>query len=100
MKTFPTPAALFATLYACLLGYLAWSANDMPQRAPTHFDVAGEPDGWMNRSTYLLFTAVFGLVFPLVIVGICYAPRRLPASLINIPHREHWLAAERRTETF
>jgi len=38
-------------------------------------------------------------VFPLVPAALCLLVRLLPDSLINLPHREYWLAPERRDET-
>jgi len=43
---------------------------------------------------------IFGLVFPLFVVVLCSALRFLPASLINLPNKDCWLAPERRGETF
>jgi len=43
-------------LVACILAgvatvsYAMWSYEALPQRVPTHFDPAGEPDAWSDRS--------------------------------------------------
>jgi hypothetical protein len=42
---------------------------------------------------------VFGLAFPLFVPAIVYAGRFLPYRFYNLPHRDHWLAPARRTET-
>jgi hypothetical protein len=34
-----------------------------------------------------------------VIVGVAFLIRILPADLINLPHRDHWFAPERRDES-
>jgi serine/threonine-protein kinase len=66
----------------------------------THFDGTGRPNGWMSRSFHLWFILVFGLTFPLLMAVILFLARFLPDRLINIPHRDYWLAAERRADTF
>jgi hypothetical protein len=100
MKTLRTPAIVMGTVYLLFFVCLVWSSGQLPEQVATHFDGRGQPDGWMNRSSHLLFTTVLGFALPLSILGICFAMRFAPASLINIPHREHWLAAERRSQTF
>jgi len=100
MKTLYKSRFILGLLYLCFFIYLAFSVSDLPVCVATHFDGNGQPNGWMNRSTYLLFTAVFGFVFPLFIVGICIIGRFLPGKYHNIPRRDYWFAPERRAETF
>jgi len=53
----------------------------------------------MSRSDHQMFMLIFGLAFPLVIVLLSYATRFMPRGLVNIPHRDYWLAPEKRAET-
>lgn len=99
MKPLRIPAILLALLYACFLGYWAFSGSQLPERVATHFNGSGQPNGWMSRSANQIFMLVFGFAFPLFIVLLCYATRFLPSGLVNIPHREYWLAPERRQAT-
>jgi serine/threonine-protein kinase len=100
MKTARGPALILGLLYLCFLGYLAMSYGQLPDRVATHFDGSGRPNGWMSRSFHLWFTLVLGLAFPLIVTVILFLTRFLPDSLINIPRRDYWLSAERRTDTF
>lgn len=93
------PLVLLLTLYLCLVGFLAVTAEQLPERSATHFNASGEPDGWMSRTGYLRFTLLFGLAVPLLVIGTCYLVRFLPASLVNIPHRDYWLTPERKRES-
>ncbi len=93
------PALLLAVLYAAFVALLIHDASRLPERVATHFDWHGQPNGWMSRQGYLTFMAIFGLVFPLVPAVMSLLVRFLPAGAINIPHREYWLAPERRGET-
>jgi uncharacterized membrane protein len=90
---------ILAFLYACFLGCWAWSARQLPEYVATHFNARGEPNGWMSRSANQMFMLLFGLCFPLLIVLLSYAARFMPSALVNIPHRDYWLAPERRRET-
>jgi len=91
------PHYLLAWLYLGFLAFLVVSFNELPEHVASHFNAAGEPDGWMSRAAHMKFMAVFGTVFPFGIVTVCYLVRFLPDALINIPHRDHWLAPERRS---
>jgi len=61
----------------------------LPERIPTHFDIAGRPDSWGGRSTILILaatalglTALFYLLMPLV--------SRLDKNpqIVNIPRKD------------
>lgn len=99
MKALRTPTVVLVLLYVCFLGYLLYSAGQLPDRVATHFDGQGQPNGWMSRSTHTLFIGGMGILIPLGIVALCYVLRWLPDNLINIPRREYWLAPERRADT-
>jgi len=99
MKSLRPRSVILALLYACFLGYWVWSASQLPERVATHFNGSGDPNGWMSRSTNQMFMLVFGLVFPLLVVLLCYLTRFLPSGLVNIPRRDYWLAPQRRKET-
>lgn len=99
MKPLGILALILILLYQCFLGCWVWSGSQLPERVATHFNGSGEPNGWMSRSAHQEFMLIFGLAFPMVIVLLCYASRFLPRGLVNIPHREYWLAPERRAET-
>jgi ABC-type Fe3+ transport system permease subunit len=93
------PAVLLAALYTAFVALLVHDAARLPERVATHFDWRGQPNGWMSSQGYLDFIAVFGLVFPVFPAAMCLLLRFLSDSVINIPHRDYWLATERRGET-
>lgn len=54
-----------------------WLYADMPETVATHFDIHGNPNGWMSRP----WAASFGPAFALVLWAIVrFAPRVLPRS--------------------
>ena len=98
-KSAARPTVLLALLYLGFFAYLALSAGQLPQRLATHFGGGGQADGWMTRTGYLEFMSLFGLAFPLGLVGIFALARFLPAAAWNLPNRDYWLAPERRAAT-
>jgi len=99
MTRYRLSIGLLVTLFLVFGVSLAVSLPMLPERVATHFDASGAPDGWMSRSGCLIFTSIFGVAFPLFIIGMCHAARYLHASAINIPNRAYWLAEERRLES-
>lgn len=53
----------------------------------------------MSRSGYTTFIVLFGLGLPAFTIAVGYLTRFLPASMVNVPHRDYWLAPQRRPET-
>jgi len=53
----------------------------------------------MSRSSALMFFEIMGLGIPIFFVGIGLLTALVPAGLVNLPHREYWLAPERRAQT-
>jgi hypothetical protein len=93
------PLMLLAILLLGTLGLLAFGGARLPDTVATHFNGAGEPDGWMGLRTHLIWSSIFGLLFPLFPLGFSALCLRLPRQWINLPHRDYWLAPERQGET-
>jgi uncharacterized membrane protein len=99
MKPLRSAIILLLSLYAVFAGSLLYAAGQLPERVATHFDFRGKPDGWMSKEADLLFMAAVGFGLPLFIVGLSFATRFFPRRLVNLPHRDYWLAPERRKAT-
>ena len=94
------PLILLAFLNLVFFVTLVRTADQLPDLVASHFNARGHPDGWMERSKYLLFTIGLAILMPGLVVGLSYATRFVPNALINLPRREYWLAPERRQESF
>ena len=80
-------------------GHFAAYYSVLPLRVASHFGANGVADGWMSRGAFGV-TYVGTVVLMVVLFGgISALVRRLPVGLINLPHREYWLAPPRREET-
>ena len=89
---------LLLTLVA-MAASLVWASQQLPPQVAAHFDARGVPDHWMSRESHLMLMALVGLGMPLFLVGVFYSIRFFPVNLVNLPHRDYWLAAERRAAT-
>jgi hypothetical protein len=67
-------------------------SGDLPENAATHFGVSGAANGWMSPAVFFWFMvgmyAIMTAAFTLV-----------PVDMMNIPHKDHWLAGEERQRT-
>lgn len=84
-----------------VLGVLHWAQvyPQLPERMASHFMANGTPNGWMPKEAFFLLSCVVVGMSALVAF---LAPRLVasrPAEKINLPHREYWLAPERREDT-
>lgn len=93
------PRFLYACLFAACLLMMAYYYPQMPQRMASHFAADGSVNGWQSRDAF--FVLMFLVASTSAIVGFL-APRQIAAKAtarINLPHRDYWLAPERRLQT-
>ncbi len=98
-RRFPVLRLTLFVLYALYLGWLAATARFLPVRTASHFNAAGLPDGWMSPADYLVGAALLPAGMIASLLGVAALLRRLPARLLNLPDREHWLSPENRSAT-
>jgi uncharacterized membrane protein len=99
MKSVRLSVLVLAVLCVCFFGYLTQTLPELPATVATHFGGAGRPNGWMSHRGYAIFTGVFAVGVPALIVGSCALVGVMPKRTINIPHRDYWLAPERYRQT-
>jgi len=99
MNDLRIPRIVYGFLLA--IGVLDWVRRYalLPARMASHFGPHGEVTDWQSKEQFFMTMVVVvgvsfvaGFVVPLLI-GV------LPANMVNLPHKEYWLAAERREET-
>ena len=91
--------AVLALGAAAFVGSMVLGAVMLPDRVASHFGLRGEANAWMSKEANLLFLGAVGLGLPLFILGLTYVTRFFPNSTFNLPHKEYWLAPERRQQT-
>lgn len=91
---------LLAVLLAAMIVSIFATTGDLPNQPATHFDEQGLPNGWMSKSGFLAFTLGMAVATIAFMLTIFWAIRFVPASMINLPNRDHWLSTEQRSRTF
>lgn len=90
------PLLLFVLLLAAASALIGSFTSQLPDLVAVHFDASGRPNGFTTREGCRDFMLLSTLGVPIFIVAAtALLPRLLPASMINIPNREYWLAPER-----
>lgn len=77
-------AALAGWLAAAWLVAAHW--GELPERFPTHFDLAGRPDGFGPPSVLVELLAVQGSIYALL-TGVLVVVPRLPTRFLSVPTR-------------
>ncbi|MCX6028473.1 MAG: DUF1648 domain-containing protein [Chloroflexi bacterium] len=94
----PSRLALL-TLTLLVLLELAYFYPRLPDTVASHFNAAGQADGWSSKAAFIQVNAVIILLLAILFPGISWLVARLPVGLINMPNREYWFAEERRAAT-
>src|SRR5579859_7642041 len=98
MKENPAPLLALVLLSTGYLGLVAGTASLLPEPVAIHFGLGGEADRWTGRSQAVFFFEALTVV-PLIFVVLALVLRWSPAGAFNLPHRDYWLAPERRAQT-
>ncbi|SRR5579883_2391666 len=89
----------FLVLVAIAAGFVWLTSQGLPVFVASHFGFSGAANGFMPRSVYVPFMLGFIVLLPLSLVGLTNLTFNNPHVRINLPHREYWLAADRRAAT-
>lgn len=77
-----------------------WIDRDrLPERVASHFDLQGNPNGWMTREGTVWLMAAVGFIVPLIIFAAFNVARVVPLSCVNVPNKDYWFSQERREES-
>jgi len=87
-------------LTAAAVVFVVQSSQGLPAVVASHFVAGGTPDAFMSRAGYTVFMALLTLGLPLLFPLVLQLASRLPPSMLNLPHRDYWLAPERKAATF
>jgi uncharacterized membrane protein len=84
---------------AAALAGVAWYYPRLPDMVASHFNARGEADGWTGKQSFALMQAgAIGFVALVFVPLVLFLPR-IPKSMVNLPHRDYWLAPERADQT-
>ncbi len=81
------------------VGDLLWFYPRLPAQVATKFDAAGTATQWSAKEGFLaLHICLLCLMTGMALAGRFLVPL-IPPRLVNVPHRDHWLAPERQAFT-
>lgn len=86
--------------WAAFAGYVWRTSAQLPERVATHFGADGAPNGWMTRAGHVRFTVLMGIGTSAFVVAVFAFIRWIGDAGLNIPHKQYWLAPERRDATY
>ncbi len=89
--------AVFAAFVAA--GQIAFYSMRLPRMVASHFDISGNPNGWMSKGAFVALYGGFIAFFLLLAFGTQFLIARIPAGSLNLPNREYWLSGDRADET-
>lgn len=79
------------------VGAFIWGTSaGMPGVVASHFGGSGAANGFMPRGAYLAIMLITGVGAPLLVGWLPTALVKGDGRNLNLPHRDYWLAPERR----
>ncbi len=94
MKSLRLPLGIALFAFALFAISIVTSIPALPDRVATHFNSAGDPDGWMSRTVYLVGFSAITLGTSFFMSALTYAVRFFPASMLSIPREDYWRSPE------
>ncbi|HUN93614.1 MAG TPA: DUF1648 domain-containing protein [Burkholderiaceae bacterium] len=91
--------AVFLVFVAACAAFVVATSSSLPALVASHFDAAGHANGFMPRTPYMGVMVALVVVVGLVIAIVPAMALRRPDARIHLPHRDYWLAPERRDAT-
>lgn len=89
------PIVVIAALAIAAIVDFKRRSPQLPAQIATRFDAQGVPNGWTTRSQFVTTTIGAAVLVGGLVCGLPAVVWFAPASVMNVPHREYWLAPER-----
>ena len=88
-------------LLLLVLAFLQYTyfAPLLPEQIASHFDAAGRADGWSPKGDFFALNLAFVVGMALLFLGLAAWLAKIPNEWISLPHKDYWLAPERRAAT-
>lgn len=71
----------------------------LPERVASSFGENGSAQAYMSNETSLYFGVGLYILFTGLFLAIPYLVRVIPVKYVNFPHKDYWLAEERKEST-
>jgi len=93
------PSSVFFALVALGAVQLFYYEPRIPKILGSHFAWGGFVTGWQTKAAFFSTDLAMIVLATVVAFGIPRIIAAVPVSRINLPHKEYWLAPERRENT-
>ncbi|WP_432542112.1 DUF1648 domain-containing protein [Kineococcus sp. SYSU DK002] len=84
---------LFVTTAVLACAAVVWAATVLPQRVPTHFAGAGEPDAWSSATGAVVFLAALTVGLVATFSALVRWVPRVRWEWVNVPRKQEWIDA-------
>ncbi len=75
----------------------------LPDTVASHFDGSGSPDAWCGKAVFAGFGIGTAVFIAFLLLGVQFLSvfliANMPASVINLPNKDHWLSPARNQQT-
>lgn len=92
--------AVFAGLFAACIIHAFYYYPQIPDVVASHFGPAGKPDAWAGKQVFIAVYLISAGMNAVIFAGIAFGLEWIPATKLNLPNRDYWMAGERRQETY
>ena len=89
----------FLLIVVLAAAFVWFTSRSLPNLVASHFGAHGIPNGFMRRDPYVIVIICLCIALPLLVTVPLNFALRNPDMMINVPHREYWLAPQRRADT-
>lgn len=103
MNRLNNPNYFYSAFIILMVGAIYFVINTsthLPAQMASHFNAEGIADGFMSKEGYTHTMLALVVLVPGLLAVAPFGMRKLPANLINLPHKEYWLQPEKREATF
>ena len=71
----------------------------LPALVAQHFGADGRANGWASRDAFFILSWTMLLGLSAIFMLMPRTLRRIPVAMINLPHKDYWLAPERKDQS-
>jgi uncharacterized membrane protein len=90
---------VLVAIVMCALVQAIYYYPRLPERIALNFDASGHPDGLGTRNEFFAVEGAVVAGMTVLLLLLEWLVPRMPASRVNMPNKDYWLAPERRAAT-
>lgn len=72
----------------------------VPDPLATHFGTNMQADAWSAKRGFFITYALIEIGVLIILLAPSFLQKRIPASMVSMPHRDYWFAPERFDQTW